>query len=142
MNSIYLILKDVLNNENFNLTEKLKSIQYYQVHGELTLEQMEELKTLAREKAKPQYNVNEDLTTILVEINNLKKRVEALENNTSEPTIPAENEYPDYQVGKWYYKDDKITYNNKKWICIAPEGQVCTWNPDEYPNYWQEVQEQ
>lgn len=52
------------------------------------LEEMEELKALAREKAKPQYNVNEDLTKILVEINDLKKRIEALENNISEPTPP------------------------------------------------------
>lgn len=139
MSNIYKILTDVLHSGNFDLGEKLESIQYYQVHGELTLEQMEELKALAREKAKPQYNINEDLTKILVEINDLKKRIETFENNISEPTPPTENEYPDYQAGKWYYKDNKITYNNKKWICTAPEGQVCTWNPDEYPNYWQEV---
>ena len=41
MSNIYNILTDVLNSGNFDLGEKLESIQYYQVHGELTIEQME-----------------------------------------------------------------------------------------------------
>ena len=32
-----------------------------------------------------------------------------------------------------------VTFESKKYDCIAPEGVVCTWSPAEYPTYWQEV---
>ena len=49
-------------------------------------------------------------------------------------------EYPEYVAGKWYYEDDKITHNGQKYVCIAPDGVVCVWSPDEYPAYWQLVE--
>lgn len=49
-------------------------------------------------------------------------------------------EYLEYVPGKWYYKDDKTTYNGNKYICTAPDGVVCVWSPDEYPAYWQLVE--
>ena len=137
MNNIYQILKDVLNSGSFDLGEKLESIQYYHVHGELTIEQMEELVSLAREKAKPQYNPEGDFEAVLQALHNLEKRVETLEKGGS--TEPKPKEYPEYQVGKWYYNGKGVTFDGKKYDCIAPEGVVCVWSPAEYPTYWQEV---
>ena len=137
MSNIYKIMTDVLHSGNFDLGEKLESIQYYQVHGELTLEQMEELAALAREKAQPQYDPETDLVTVLQSLHDLEKRVEALEQGGE----PAPKEYPEYVVGKWYYNGDGCTFEGKKYDCIAPDGQVCVWSPAEYPTYWQEVTE-
>lgn len=67
-----------------------------------------------------------------------EKRLKALEEGRS-TLEPGPDEYQEYVAGKWYYKDDKITYNKKHYKCIAPIGQVCTWNPYEYPAYWEEV---
>ena len=139
MSTIYQIMTDVLHSGNFDLGEKLESIQYYQVHGELTLEQMEELISLAREKAQPQYDPESDFEAVLQALHDLEKRVEALEQGGG--TEPAPIEYPVYQAGKWYYNGDGATFEGKKYDCIAPEGVVCVWSPAEYPTYWQEVTE-
>lgn len=138
MNNIYQILKDVLNSGDFVLSEKLESIQYYQVHGDITLEQMEELTALAREKAQPQYNPESDFETVIQALHDLEKRVEALEQEGS--TEPVQKKYEEYKAGKWYYNGDGCTFNGKKYDCIAPEGQVCVWSPADYPTYWQEVE--
>ena len=134
MSNIYKILTDVLHSGNFDLGEKLESIQYYQVHGELTLEQMEELVSLAREKAKPQYNPDQDFEQVLQMLHNLDERVTKLEMDGGEPS-PAD--YPEYVAGKWYYNGDGCTFEGKKYDCIAPEGVVCVWSPAEYPAYWE-----
>lgn len=76
---------------------------------------------------------------MLEKLSDLDRRVKALENASAE-SEPAE-EYPEYVAGKWYYKDDKITHSGKRYICIAPDGVVCVWSPEEYPAYWQEVTE-
>ena len=36
-----------------------------------------------------------------------------------------------------YYNGDKVTYNGKHYVCIAPDGTACVWSPDVYPSYWQ-----
>lgn len=59
----------------------------------------------------------------------VEERLTALEKSV----VPGE-----YVAGKWYYKGDRISYNGAVYVCIAPDGVVCTWNPDEYPAYWLE----
>ena len=57
----------------------------------------------------------------------VEERLSALEKSV----VPGE-----YIAGKWYYKGDRISYGGAVYVCIAPDGVVCTWNPDEYPAYW------
>lgn len=39
-----------------------------------------------------------------------------------------------------YHKGDKITYKGKRYICTAADGVAVVWDPDTYPDYWEEVQ--
>lgn len=42
-----------------------------------------------------------------------------------------------------YHRGDGITWTDgKKYDCIAPDGVAVVWNPDEYPAYWQLVEEE
>lgn len=41
-----------------------------------------------------------------------------------------------YLAGTWYYRGDKVTFNNSVYTCIAPVGVVCVWSPEEYRQYW------
>ena len=52
---------------------------------------------------------------------------------------PDAEEYPEYEVGKWYYAGDKISFNGSNYVCIAPDGAVCVWSPADYPAYWEEL---
>ena len=140
---VYEALKDVIENTNFKLEDTLEKIYVMYSKDKLTKEQMEELETLAREKANTGNSI--DVINKLKEINakmqDHETRITKLENaETEEPEEPTEEvTYPAYVPGKWYYNGDNCSENGKNYNCIAPEGQVCVWSPSEYPAYWEEV---
>ena len=131
MSNIYKILTDVLHSGNFDLGEKLESIQYYQVHGELTLEQMEELTALAREKAQPQYNPEQDFEQVLDRLHALEERVTKLESTE------VVEKYPEYEDNRWYFSGEGVTFEGTKYTCIAKKTKF---SPAEKPKDWQEVE--
>lgn len=57
----------------------------------------------------------------------LEERIAALEKNSS-PNL--------YSPGTWYYRGDRVAFHEAVYTCIAPEGVVCVWSPEEYPQYW------
>ena len=132
MSNIYNILTDVLNSGNFDLGEKLESIQYYQVHGELTLEQMEELTALAREKAQPQYDPENDISQLIDRLHALEERVAKLERTE------VVEKYPEYEDDRWYFSGEGVTFEGTKYTCIAKKTKF---SPAEKPKDWQEVTE-
>ena len=132
MSNIYKILTDVLHSGNFDLGEKLESIRYYQVHGELTLEQMEELVSLAREKAQPQYNPEQDFEQLLDRLHALEERVTKLEETE------VVEKYPEYEDDRWYFSGEGVTFDGTKYTCIAKKTKF---SPAEKPKDWQEVTE-
>lgn len=135
MSNIVSIIRSAIETGSYDLSSMLETIAYHQAHGDMTLEEMEELTGKARENAKTQYK-EDDITTIILQLHDLGKRVKALEEGDK----PAPKEYPEYKPGKWYYNGNGVTFEGKKYDCIAPEGVVCVWSPAEYPTYWQEVE--
>ena len=136
MSNIVSIIRSAIETGSYDLSSMLETIAYHQAHGEMTLEEMEELTGKARENAQPQYDPSTDFEKVLQLLHNLDERVTKLENGGSEP---AQKEYPEYVAGKWYYNGDGVTFEGKKYDCIASKGVVCTWSPAEYPTYWEEV---
>ena len=132
MSNIYQIMTDVLHSGNFDLGEKLESIQYYQVHGELTLEQMEELTALAREKAQPQYDPENDISQLFDRLHALEERVTKLEETE------VVEKYPEYEDNRWYFSGEGVTFEGTKYTCIAKKTKF---SPAEKPKDWQEVTE-
>ena len=126
---MFEIAKNVIESGNFELSDMLKKIDTLWIQGSITEEQKLELITLAQSKA----NISASLN-IQEKILELDQRISVLEQLQTD-TEPEE-EYPEYVIGKWYYNGDKITCDGDKYICTAPEGQVCTWSPIEYPAYW------
>ena len=130
MSNIYQILTDVLHSGNFDLGEKLEAIQYYQVHGELTIEQMEELVSTARENAKPQYDPENDISQLLDRLHALEERVTKLEGTE------VVEKYPEYEADRWYFSGEGVTFEGTKYTCIAKKTKF---SPAEKPKDWQEV---
>lgn len=137
---IYEAIKDVIENSDYELKEMLDKIYVMYSKDKLSKEEMEELESLAREKANVDNSIDviNKLKELDLKTQELDKRITNLEE-PSEPVGPSE-EYPEYVAGKWYYNGDPCSENGKNYICTAPEGQVCTWSPSEYPAYWQEVE--
>lgn len=126
------IFESVIARGGYDLGGLLKKIDAYHIEGKLTDAEKDELYRKARGEANASYEV--DVMAKLVELEN---RVRKLEQGETE--APAED-YPKYVPGKWYYTGDKISYGGKNYVCSAPAGVVCTWNPDEYPAYWNVVE--
>lgn len=130
MSNIYKIMTDVLHSGDFDLGEKLESIQYYQVHGQITIEQMEELVSLAREKAQPQYDPENDISQLLDRLHALEERVAKLEGTE------VVEKYPEYEADRWYFSGEGVTFEGTKYTCIAKKTKF---SPAEKPKDWQEV---
>ena len=124
---MFEVIKNVIKEGRYNLTELLVKIDTLWVQGSLTDEQKA---TLAQEaQAGADFGNSID---VLAKIEELDARVRALEG--------AGGEIAEYTPGTWYYSGDKVSFGGKKYVCIAPSGQVCTWSPAEYPAYWQEME--
>lgn len=126
---MFEICKNVILGARFNLTDMLRKIDTLWVQGSLSDDEKAELVELAQSKADVGSSID-----VLTKLQELDERVSALEGGSK----PAA-EYPEYVPGKWYYKDNKVTYEGKTYICVAPQGQVCTWSPSEYPVYWEQL---
>ncbi len=129
---MFKIFKNVIETGRFDLTDMLKKIDTNWVQGKLSDVEKTELITLAQGFATPEQSVD-----LMKKIEELEKRVIALEKGVS--SDGGVEEYPEYISGKWYYSGNKITFEGKKYSCIAPDGVVCVWNPTEYPAYWELV---
>ena len=123
------IFESVIARGGYDLSGLLQKIDSYHIEGKLTDAERAELYNKARGEAAP----NIDVMAKLME---LEDRVRKLESGEA----PEQEDYPEYVPGKWYYAGDKISYGGKHYVCIAPAGVVCTWNPDEYPAYWNVVE--
>lgn len=142
---MYEIIKSVIQSKDYELRNMLYKINKMYIESAITEAQKTELDELARTNANAENSyatVKDQIENIYKEIDTLKSRVSSLEKNegTEEPTEPEE--YPEYKqptgAHDAYNAGDKITYNNKKYIC---KMDGCVWSPEEYPQGWEEVKE-
>ena len=145
---MYEIVKSVIESGRYELSDMLKKIDTIWLQGDIAEDQRAELIDLSREKAVPENSYASLQSQIRVLFENyaeLAAEIKALKEATEEDAEEAE-EYPLYVqptgVHDAYIAGDKVTYNDKHYICIAPEGVPVVWSPDVYPAYWQLVEEE
>ena len=152
-NNMYSILKQVIEERGYVLGEMLERINLFSARGKITVDEQEELIELARANARAEDEV--DIYTKVVELEQLvkalKEEVELLKQAGEEPVEPEEPTepeapeepvlYPEFVAGKWYYAGDVCSENGENFVCVAPDKQVCTWSPSQYPAYWEKVTE-
>lgn len=126
---MYNIIDNVINRGDFILSNILEKINSLWAENKISSEQRDRLIQSARSKASASSGID-----IVAEISNLELRIRQLENTVN--GIPSVERIDEYVVGKTYYNGDKITFNGKHYMCLAPEGAVCVWSPADYPNYW------
>lgn len=125
------IIEKVIESKNFELSDMLKKIDTLWVQGSID----DAMRKILSDKARNNANVQSSID-ILTKLEELDKRIKALEEaGKEEPT----EDYEEYVAGKWYYAGDKIFFEGKNYVCIAPENIACVWSPTEYPAYWEEI---
>lgn len=152
---MYDVIKNVILNENFDLSWIILNIKKNCTRGDITDNQEEELIALAQEHANPQNSYAPlqkqiEVTFLQIDslsktINKLDERIRAIESgNPQEPQEPeTEDEYPEYVqptgAHDAYNKGDKITFEGEKYVC---KMNGCVWSPKDYPRGWEKVVEQ
>lgn len=133
---MYEIIKNVLIHNDYDLTVILRKIDTIWMQGKLTDDEYSELIDLARGNSDFKNSVD-----LMEKINELEKRIRALEENGSSSSdgTTTEETIEEYVAGKWYYNGDKCSFEGKTYNCIAPDGVVCVWSPKDYPAYWEEI---
>ena len=140
-------LRAVIANRNYQLSDTLSKLSRLWIEDQITEADYDFLVEYARENANPDSEgdvlaavrvAQADVKELRDSIASLADRVAALEGEEAEP---EPTEYPEYEVGRWYYNGDTVSFEGKSYKCIAPAGQVCVWSPKDYPVYWEEVKD-
>lgn len=145
----YEDLRAQISSGDFKLQAMLDKLTRLYIEDMLTEEEYDDLMQLARDNANPDKDIEENadiikqlmqhVTMSEEKLKDLEARVAKLEDPEAEPEEPVVT-YEEYDPHKWYYKDMTCSFEGKNYICIAPEGVVCTWSPAGYPSYWKLVE--
>lgn len=145
----YEDLRAQISSGEFKLQAMLDKLTRLYIEDMLTEEEYDDLMQLARDNANPDKDIEENtdiikqlmqhVTMSEEKLNDLEARIAKLEDPEADPEEPVVT-YEPYDPHKWYYKDMTCSFEGKNYICIAPEGVVCTWSPAGYPSYWKLVE--
>lgn len=143
---MYNNVKNVIISKQYELEDMIKKIDVLWLQGDLSDEQKLELVNLARDNAIPDHSyaaLQEQVNKLYEITSEHAVKIAKLETGQEPEPQPEPEEYPEYKqptgAHDAYHKDDKVTYNGNRYICIAPEGVAVVWNPDTYPAYWKKV---
>lgn len=135
----------VIETGGYDLADLLRRIDVLYVDGRLTDEGREALVGEAREKADPAAAyapVEQRLEALEAWRTEVERRLVAIEAGGDELEEP-EDEYPPYVqptgAHDAYHNGDKVTRNGEHYVCTAPDGVACVWDPGTYPAYWRAV---
>lgn len=129
---MYNIIKNVLQNKNYELADIIKKINAQWISSNINDEEHSELILLAQKNASANNSID-----VMEKLKELELRIKALEaKNADDNDYEEIGTYPQYEIGKWYYNGDKIVFEDIIYVCTAPEGVTCVWSPSEYPTYW------
>ena len=141
---MYSIIKSTIERGAYNLADMLTKIDTIWIQGSITDEQRTELASSAQSHAKVEYSyapIQRQIDELAADIDDLMKRITAIEQGKPHEPPAEPDEWPEYVqptgAHDAYYNGDKITYNGQRYICTAPLGAACVWNPDQYPLYWE-----
>ena len=115
---------------DYELDKILSSIDLYHIEGSLTDEERRELIDLARENARTQFDLEEEIVK-------LWQAVYALQDKLSETAV---EEYPPYDPSRLYMSGDKVTFEGVKYVCAVKEGKATKFSPADKPKDWEQVE--
>lgn len=141
----YEDLRAQISSGDFKLQAMLDKLTRLYIEDMLTEDEYDVLMQLARDNANPDKEIEENtdivkqlmlrVTESEQKLKDLEARIVKLEDPETEPKEPVVT-YGPYDPHKWYYKNMTCSFEGKNYVCIAPEGVVCTWSPAGYPSYW------
>lgn len=141
---MYEILKRIIREDEYELREMLLRIEMMYAGGRISLDEMEELKMMARKNAKSENSyatVQEQIKKAFEMIAMLQAQIDEMKEIGSSEGGEETDEWSEWKqptgAHDAYYAGMKMTFTDgKRYTCIAPEGVACVWGPDVMPGYW------
>ena len=119
-----------------DVKDMLTKIDTAWYQGQISYDERNELTAIARENATPDMGY----ANIENRITRVEDRIAALE--AKETSGGDTTEYPEWKqptgAHDAYKAGDKITYDGKRYTCVAQEGVAVTYPPDVFPGFWEE----
>lgn len=135
------VFKRVIERGGYDLPGLLKKIKEYNLTGELSDADRDDLIKAARGDATPDMDVKAEIQRLWAAINDLREKV-AVDSGEAEDGVD-ETDIPEYVAPTGahdaYYAGALVRYNGKVYQCVAPAGVACAWSPDVMPGYWEEM---
>ena len=131
MDNVRPIIESTISSGEYDLASILSTINLYHIEGALTDQDRTELRDMARENAKPQYDPEKDISQLFDRLHALEERVTKLEDTE------VVEKYPEYEDDRWYFSGEGVTFKGTKYTCIAKKTKF---SPAEKPKDWQEVE--
>lgn len=143
---MYAIMKTIIGNGKYELEDMINRIDAMYAKGRIGLEEMDELKKMARENAKAENSyapLQEQVDKAFELIAILQKQIDEIKRTAYGEAEEETEEYPEWKkptgAHDAYYAGMQMTYTDgKHYTCIAPEGIACVWGPDVMTEYWKE----
>lgn len=138
------LIRQWIDTKSYDLNVIIHKIDVLWWEQKLNDEQKETLFELARNNADYLNSYASETELLKSKIDKIESDIQQIKNKLS-IDIPEQpqDEFKPYVQPKGahdaYYNGAKIIYNTIKYICVAPEGQPCVYNPDAYPLYWEKV---
>ena len=132
MDNVRPMIESTISSGEYDLASILSTINLYHIEGALTDQDRTELRDMARENAKPQYDPEKDLSELLDRLHALEERVAKLED------AEVVEKYPEYEDDRWYFSGEGVTFDGTKY---TRKEKKTKFSPAEKPKDWQEVTE-
>ncbi len=142
MSNVSIDISSRIRDSEFNLEDMIGIINYYHIHGELTMEERENLIAEARERATEALGVDPktEIPALWIAVHDLQITVNNILSGTAETIEPAD-EFPEFVqptgAHNAYNAGQGITFNGKHYRSLI-DGN--SWSPETYPAAWQEVE--
>ena len=142
---MYEDVTKVIEAGGYDLADLLHRIDVLYAGGRLTDAERTDLYDLARAGADPEYSlapVVERVEALEAWRSEVDAKLSAIEGGGTEPgpEEPAD-EWPEYVqptgAHDAYHAGDKVTWQGSRYVCTAPDGVACVWDPGTYPAYWE-----
>lgn len=130
MDNVRPMIESTISSGEYDLASILSTINLYHIEGALTDQDRTELRDMARENAKPQYDPEKDISQLFDRLHALEERVAKLEG------AEVVEKYPEYEEDRWHFSGDGVTFKGTKYTCIAKKTKF---SPADKPKDWQEV---
>lgn len=145
--NIYNAFARAIKSAPHDLEKHLSRINTYHIDGALTDTEREDLIALARQQARPQLELSDEVQQLWAAIGELREEIAGIKAGGTAgggvqdgvDVLDIDEYVQPTGAHDAYYTGAVMRWQGKVYKCVAPEGSACSWPPDVMPGWWEEL---